>query len=137
MALRLLSPKRTAPVDDADAMAAIRRGFPASVLEHAAGELGTSAAALERLIGLPSSTARKKRAYGELLRSAASDRLFRVMRVYRTAVAVLETREAAQAWLHVPNRALRGEKPIDLLDTDVGVIAVERVLERIEHSVYS
>lgn len=36
-----------------------------------------------------------------------------------------------------PNRALGGERPLALLDSDVGSLAVERVLGRIEHGVYS
>ena len=43
----------------------------------------------------------------------------------------------ALEWLTTPNKALGGEKPIDLLDTDTGARKVEDVLGRIAYGVYS
>jgi putative toxin-antitoxin system antitoxin component (TIGR02293 family) len=45
--------------------------------------------------------------------------------------------EKAGEWLRTPNRALGGERPLDLLDTDVGAREVEDVLGRIAYGVYS
>ena len=45
--------------------------------------------------------------------------------------------EKAAAWLKTPNRALRGARPLDQLDTDPGVREVESVLGRIAYGVYS
>ena len=45
--------------------------------------------------------------------------------------------EKAGRWLSQPNRALDGQRPLTLLDSDAGALAVERVLGRIEHGVYS
>jgi uncharacterized protein (DUF2384 family) len=42
----------------------------------------------------------------------------------------------AADWLKTPNRAL-GVRPLDLLDTEAGTDAVDRLLTRIEHGVYS
>jgi uncharacterized protein (DUF2384 family) len=39
--------------------------------------------------------------------------------------------------LRKPNRALKGNRPIDLLESDLGSRMVERALGRIEHGVYS
>jgi uncharacterized protein (DUF2384 family) len=36
-------------------------------------------------------------------------------------------------WLQRPNRALNGELPIRLLDTDIGARQVEDILGKIEH----
>jgi putative toxin-antitoxin system antitoxin component (TIGR02293 family) len=49
----------------------------------------------------------------------------------------LGSEEKAARWLHTPNRALGGNLPLELLDTDLGSRQVEEVLGRIEHGVYS
>lgn len=71
------------------------------------------------------------------LRPAESDRLFRLARVAAQAVEVLGNQEKASRWLHTANRALGGEPPLALLDTDVGSRQVEDVLGRIEYGIYS
>jgi len=45
--------------------------------------------------------------------------------------------EKAIAWLGTPNRALGGERPLELLDTDLGTRMVEDILGRIAYGVYS
>lgn len=64
-----------------------------------------------------------------------SDRLYRIARVAAQAVSVFGTEDQATTWLQRPNRALGGELPIRLLDTDVGARQVEDVLGRIEHGI--
>jgi putative toxin-antitoxin system antitoxin component (TIGR02293 family) len=66
-----------------------------------------------------------------------SDRLLRAARVIVRAIEALGNGEKASKWLRTANRALRGEVPMSLLETDVGARMVERILGRIEHGVYS
>jgi putative toxin-antitoxin system antitoxin component (TIGR02293 family) len=66
-----------------------------------------------------------------------SDRLLRAARVIVRAIEALGNGDKASTWLRTPNRSLRGEVPISLLETDLGAKMVERVLGRIEHGVYS
>ena len=66
-----------------------------------------------------------------------SDRLFRLARIAARAAEVLGDEDKASRWLHRPNRALAGERPVALLDTDLGARQVEDVLGRIEYGVYS
>ena len=68
---------------------------------------------------------------------AESDRLLRAARVIVRAIEALGDSEKAAKWLRAPNRSLRGMIPLTLLETDFGARAVERVLGRIEHGVYS
>jgi putative toxin-antitoxin system antitoxin component (TIGR02293 family) len=53
------------------------------------------------------------------------------------AFAVFGAEDRAATWLRRPNRALNGELPIDLLDTDVGARQIEDILGRIEHGIVS
>jgi putative toxin-antitoxin system antitoxin component (TIGR02293 family) len=53
------------------------------------------------------------------------------------ACDVLGGRDKASRWLDTPNKALGGRKPLDLLDTELGVREVEEILGRIDCGVYS
>ena len=50
---------------------------------------------------------------------------------------MFDEREAAIDWLKQPNRALQGETPLSVLDTDIGSEMVTDLLGRIEHGVFS
>ena len=50
---------------------------------------------------------------------------------------VFESPQTATSWLKRPNRALNGNSPVDLLDTDAGTQQVTELLDRIEYGVYS
>ncbi len=95
-------------------------------MEEAATILGTSQRTLAR-------RARNRQA----LTPVESDRLVRFLRIAARAEEVLEDSEGARRWLKSPNRALGGETPLSLLDTDAGAEQVNEVLARIDHSVYS
>jgi putative toxin-antitoxin system antitoxin component (TIGR02293 family) len=60
----------------------------------------------------------------------------RLARVARRAAEVFEGSDAALDWLKSPNRALAGETPLTLLDTEIGAESVLDVLGRIEHGVF-
>jgi putative toxin-antitoxin system antitoxin component (TIGR02293 family) len=57
------------------------------------------------------------------------------LRLY--AVAVFEDEEEAKEWLHQPNPALDGQRPIVVAETEEGEKLVRTALGRIEHGVYT
>jgi putative toxin-antitoxin system antitoxin component (TIGR02293 family) len=67
----------------------------------------------------------------------SGDRLLRSARLFSIATEVLEDPEAAARWLKSPQRALAGAIPLALARTDVGARAVEALLGRMEHGVYT
>jgi putative toxin-antitoxin system antitoxin component (TIGR02293 family) len=67
----------------------------------------------------------------------SGDRLVRSARLFTIAAEVLEDRDAAARWLKAPQRALGGAIPLQLARTDVGARAVEALLGRMEHGVYT
>lgn len=95
-------------------------------MEEAAVILGTSQRTLAR-------RAQRRQA----LSPVESDRLVRFLRIAARAEDVLEDRERASRWLKSPNRALGGQTPMSLLDTDAGAEQVDEVLTRIDYGVYS
>ena len=120
-----------------DARAFVRAGMPAKVLDTLSHALHVSVREIQIIAGIPSATAARKRASNETLRPAFSDRLYRLAAVFTLAKHVLEDGDRAAQWFREPNRALHGERPLDLLDTEIGAREVELVLHRLEHGIYS
>jgi putative toxin-antitoxin system antitoxin component (TIGR02293 family) len=66
-----------------------------------------------------------------------SDRLARLRRVYDFAADMIGDRDRARMWLGTPSRALDGNVPLDLLDTDAGTRLVEDTLLRISDGAFA
>lgn len=115
----------------------VRSGMPSAVVEKLAANFGVSVEEIQRVIGLSRSTGARRRARREPLRPLASDRAFRMASVFALAQQVFEGDEKASAWFKEPNRALGGERPLALLDTEAGSQQVVTVLKRLEYGVYS
>jgi putative toxin-antitoxin system antitoxin component (TIGR02293 family) len=82
-------------------------------------------------------TLQRRRDEDQPLNAEESDRLARLIRVIARAEVALGDPAKAESWLREPNRALQGKQPMDLLGSDVGARAVEKVLGRIEHGIFS
>ena len=112
----------------------IKDGLPYRSLDYIRQRLQLSLPEAARLLHVPLRTlARRKTA--KKLDVDESDRLYRLARIAALAVSVLGSEAKVVAWLRRPNRALGGETPIEMLDTDVGSRQVEDVLGRLEHGV--
>jgi len=114
----------------------IRRGLPYRSLESVRERLRLSVREAASVLHMPARTLARRRQTRKL-DGDESDRLYRIARVAAQAFAVFGAEDKAATWLRRPNRALNGELPIDLLDTDVGARQIEDILGRIEHGVVS
>ncbi|HEX2645268.1 MAG TPA: antitoxin Xre/MbcA/ParS toxin-binding domain-containing protein [Thermoanaerobaculia bacterium] len=114
----------------------IREGLPFASLEAVMRRFGLSREEISSALDLPPRTMARRRVERRL-RPAESDRLFRLVRIAAQAVETLGDQNKATLWLHAPNRALGGQIPLELLDTDLGTRQVEEVLGRIEYGLYS
>ena len=115
----------------------VREGLPVKALLLLAERLDVRQAEIAEKIGIPKRTLTRRLQQHSRLTAAESDRAVRLAQVYSTAVETLGDAQKASAWLKTPNRALRGGRPLDQLDTDPGVREVEDVLGRIAYGVYS
>jgi putative toxin-antitoxin system antitoxin component (TIGR02293 family) len=115
----------------------VRAGLPVKALSLLAERLDLRQAQISEKIGIPKRTLTRRLAQHSRLTAAESDRTVRLAQVYSTAAETLGDGDKAAAWLKTPNRALRGGRPLDQLDTDPGVREVEDVLGRIAYGVYS
>jgi putative toxin-antitoxin system antitoxin component (TIGR02293 family) len=126
------------PANNAGALAElVREGLPVKALFLLAERLNLRQAEISEKIGIPQRTLTRRLAQHTRLTPAESDRAVRLAQVYSTAVDTLGDEDKAASWLKTPNRALRGGRPLDQLDTDPGVREVEDVLGRIAYGVYS
>lgn len=126
---------RTVPTS-AEVRERIKRGLPYRSLESVRERLRLSVPEAASVLHMPPRTLARRR-QARKLDADESDRLYRLARVAAQAFAVFGTEDKAATWLHRPNRALNGEVPIRLLDTDVGARQVEDILGRIEYGVVS
>ena len=126
------------PVNKSGALAdLVREGLPVKALLLLAERLDIRQAEISEKIGIPKRTLTRRLTQHSRLTAAESDRAVRLAQVYATAAETLGDGDKAAAWLKTPNRALRGGRPLDQLDTDPGVREVEDVLGRIAYGVYS
>jgi putative toxin-antitoxin system antitoxin component (TIGR02293 family) len=115
---------------------AVRKGLPFSAFEAVSKHLEVSPQHMTTVLGIPPRTIARRKA-GRHLTPQESDRLYRLARAVAHTVEVLGTIEKARAWLKMPNRALGGEVPLYLLDTDIGSRQVEEVLLRLSYGIFS
>lgn len=73
----------------------------------------------------------------DLLDSAVSEHVLQMAEVISKGNQVFNSMQEFQNWLHSPNMALGGEKPVSLLDTGFGARLIIGELGRLEQGVYS
>ncbi|WP_263376381.1 type II RES/Xre toxin-antitoxin system antitoxin [Granulicella aggregans] len=114
-----------------------REGLPVSALTLLAAGLSIDRKTLARVVGISDRTLNRRIANGGRLSAEESDRTVRLARIVAAATDTLGDASKASAWLQKPNRALEGQSPLDLLDTDTGTRSVETILGRIAYGIYS
>ena len=115
---------------DNDLRSAIREGFPQEVVGSVMNSAGLTLKELSATLDLSPRSLQRRRHQGRLARYE-SDRLYRLARIVALAKQYIGDEETAARWLRRPNRALGGNNPLELIDTELGARAVENVLGRI------
>lgn len=121
-----------------DLAARVKAGLPLAEFDALRELLGLTVDELAGRIGISIATLSRRRRSGESLDPAHSDRLLRYARLWRAATQLYNGDEgAARTWLRKPARALAGDAPLDHADTEMGARAVEDLIGRLEHGVYT
>ena len=115
----------------------IRSGLPAASAVAFKDALGLTNEQLAAVLGVSPRTVARLDPAKSHLDAVSGDRLVRAARLYAIAAEVLEDSAAAAQWLKSAQRALGGAVPLELAETDVGSRAVEALLGRMEHGVYT
>ncbi len=117
---------------------AVDQGLPTDSLDRVKIVLGLSDAEVAHALGISLKTIhRLRKDPGRHLSSQASDRLYRLARLYQLANDVLENPESAREWLRSPQIGLDNRIPLDLMTSEAGSREVEALLMRIEYGVIS
>ena len=118
-------------------VARIRSGIPAASAIAFKVALGLTNEELASVLGVSPRTVARLDPASSHLDPVSGDRLVRSARLYAIAAEVLEDGPGAAQWLKSPQRALGGAVPLELAQTDVGSRAVEALLGRMEHGVFT
>ena len=118
-------------------VAQIRAGLPAASALAFKEALGLTNEQLASVLGVSLRTVARLDPRTSHLDPVSGDRLVRSARLYVIAAEVLEDAPAAAQWLRSPQRALGGAIPLELAQADVGARAVEALLGRMEHGVFT
>ncbi len=96
-------------------------------------DLGFSKSEIYQIVAPQRTLARRK----DKLSLEESDKVERLERIIEHATRVFGARDLAQEWLRDKNRALHGNKPIDLLMSETGADTVKQQLYAIQYGMYA
>ncbi len=126
---------RREAASDVPGVSGVRNGLSLAALDQIKERLGLSREAFERTLRVSVRTLQRRRKSGEHLTPAESDRLWRLLHVWRRAVEAFAGDEAAaRTWLTEPKTLLSGETPLERLDTEPGLREVEDMLTVIDET---
>ena len=124
------------PAGTAEIVETVRKGLPFGAFERFIANTSLSSADAAVLVNIPSRTLTRRKQDGRL-NPDESDRLLRASRILGRAFELFEgDRDQARGWLGRPQRALGGAKPLDVANTEVGALAVERLIDQLEQGVF-
>lgn len=111
----------------------INRGASARDLVGAAEVLRVPRERLYDLVGLSTSTAKRKVAKNEKLDPYVTERLMQIGGVEKLAEDVFGDRDRASEWLKTSNISLGNVAPLSMLGTEIGRREVSRILNAIAY----
>jgi len=126
----------TAESSTIDLIKISRKGIKKSALSNLSKALNISMAELAKLLPVTERTL-QRRAANSLLNSTTSQQAILIAQAITKGEEVFGDMETFQNWLNQPNTALGGLKPLETMDTTIGVQLVMDILGRLEHGVYS
>jgi putative toxin-antitoxin system antitoxin component (TIGR02293 family) len=114
----------------------IQQGLPFRELQQLRNGIDLPLEELAGKLAISRSTLQRRKAAGRLT-SQESDKVVRFSRLLKLAADLFGSVERGRAWLKYPQRGLGGAVPLDYARTELGAQEVERLLGRIQYSVYT
>lgn len=115
-----------------DIVRMVRNGVPTRAVDHFLAASHLTFNSIERHV-LARRTFKRRQDADQPLDPLESDRLLRLVRLVAAADETFGGADKALAWLGRENRALDGQTPLSLADTDLGARSVETLLGQIGH----
>lgn len=128
---RITGQGRTKPVVDVlERISLIRNGIPAKEFDSIAVLVGLSKKELAEKLGLSPRTLSTRK---DTLSPEESEKTLRIHELFNQAKEVFGSETEAQLWITSPAYGLNNQRPIDLLDTDLGAQQVRGLLGAIKY----
>lgn len=119
-----------------DLVSLIRKGLNKQALDAMMEHLDISAIEMGQILHTSDRTMRR---YTDetILNPDQSERLLELARLFAHGIDVFGSSIRLRRWMTGPVNSLGGKRPIDLLDTSVGITLVDDTLGRIEYGIAS
>jgi putative toxin-antitoxin system antitoxin component (TIGR02293 family) len=91
---------------------------------------------VSRLIHISERTLQRN-APEKVINIGISEKLVELTRLFHKGIEVFNDKEKFNTWLFRPNKSLEDQKPIELIETSLGIDLVFDELLKIEHGVFS
>jgi putative toxin-antitoxin system antitoxin component (TIGR02293 family) len=130
-------PDTEARFNDSQRLSAeLSKGLPFGALKGISATYGLSLEQLSPVVGISARTLGRRRREGTF-RAHESDRIGRLARILAHADDTFGDHAKVGRWLVTEIRALGYVAPLSLMVNDAGVLAVDQILGRIDHGVFS
>jgi putative toxin-antitoxin system antitoxin component (TIGR02293 family) len=124
------------PLSTLDFITAGIKGIPKSSVHNLSKILNVPMKDMATLLNISYKTLGRKKET-DMINSLASSLSIEIAYTIAKGLAVFENPDKLNRWLHKENRALKGQKPFDLLCMPTGIRLVHQVLGRIEEGIYT
>jgi putative toxin-antitoxin system antitoxin component (TIGR02293 family) len=113
----------------------IKRGYSLDKFEQLKEDLGVNKEKLAKIASISLATMHRRKIASGRLTSDESEKVYRLEKLYETALEVLENKDNVKAWFNTTQVVFEGKTPLEYADTMPGSEEVERVLRRMEHGI--
>ena len=113
----------------------IKRGYSLDKFEQLKEDLGVNKEMLAKIASISLATMHRRKIASGRLTSDESEKVYRLEKLYETALEVLENKDNVKAWFNTTQVVFEGKTPLEYADTMPGSEEVERVLRRMEHGI--
>lgn len=121
---------------ESDLIPIIRKGLSKKHLETLMETTGLNLSAMALILHVSERTMHRY-ANNTLLNPEISERLLEIAKLYAKGQDVFGSLNSFKQWMQYPIVALGHKKPLEFLDTSIGIRLLEDELGRIEHGIFS
>lgn len=119
-----------------DLIAIVRNGLKKGTLKTLAVHLGVTMDQMSSIIHTSHRNLQRKQD-DDLLDPLKSEKVVEIALLAQKGIELLGSANNFREWLHTPLAAFGHSKPVEFLDTSLGIQMVKQVLGRLEHGIYS
>jgi putative toxin-antitoxin system antitoxin component (TIGR02293 family) len=113
----------------------IKKGYSVNKFDQLKKDFGVNKERLAKIASISLATMHRRKGTLSHLTSDESEKIYRLKKLYETALEVLEDKDNVKAWFNTSQIVFEGKTPLEYADTLPGAEEVERVLRRIEYGI--